>query len=245
MSLSKPKQVTDAETAGSRWKDLYKIAGVVTLIMIVFIPIQIVIYILWPIPDTAIDSFTLFQTNKLLGLLSLELTYIISNILSVPLYLALYVALRRVNESLMAIATAFGFIAIAVIFAARPAFEMLYLSDQYAAATTDAQRAMFLATGQARLTSIHGTAQQVHYVLGAVALLMISVVMFKSDIFSKVTAYMGILANVLAFGLYVPKIGIYLSIFSVFPFLTVWLILVARRFIQLGSLERTTHPQQS
>ncbi|GAG84044.1 unnamed protein product [marine sediment metagenome] len=64
-----------------------------------------------------------------------------------------------------------------------------------------------------------------HYVLGALALLMISYVMLRSDVFSKTTAYLGILANVLAFGLYVPNIGIYLSILSVFPFLTVWLLL--------------------
>ena len=234
MSQLKPNQVADAETVDSRWKDLYKIAGVAALIMVVFIPIQIIVYIGWPIPDTAIDSFTLFQNNKLLGLLALELTYVVSNVLSVPLFLALYIALRRASESYMAIATALGLVAIPAIFAARPTFDMLYLSDQYWAATTDAQRSLFLTVGQARLTVINGTAQQVHYVLGAIALLIISVVMLRSNVFSKATAYMGIIANVLAFGLYVPKIGILLSAISVLPFLTIWFILVARRLFQLG-----------
>ena len=49
----------------------------------------------------------------------------------------------------------------------------------------------------------------------------------------KSTAYMGILANVIALGLYVPKIGVYISIFSV-VFLWIWYILIARRLFQLG-----------
>jgi hypothetical protein len=234
MSQLKLNQVTDAETADSHWHWLYKIGGAAAVIMVVFIPIQIIVYIFWPIPETAIDSFTLFQNNKLIGLLSLELTYIVSNVLAIPLYLALYIALKRASESFMAIATALGLVAIPAIFAARPIFEMLYLSEQYAAATTDAQRSIFLAAGQAKLALIYGTAQNVHYVLGTIALLIISVVMLRSNVFSKATAYMGIIANVLAFGLYVPKIGIILSVISVLPFLTIWFILVARRLFQLG-----------
>ena len=138
----------------------------------------------------------------------------------------------------MAIATVMGLIAIAIVFAARPTFDMLYLSDQYAAETTETQRAILLATGEPKLALVYGTAQQVHYVLGSVALLLVSTVMLRSDIFSKATAYVGIVANVLAFGLYVPTIGVYLSIFSVFPFMTLWLILIARRFLQLGSINR-------
>lgn len=234
MSQTNPNQFPVTDESASPWADLYKIAGVATLIMILLIPIQIVIYSVWPTPETALESFTLLQGNKLAGLLSLELTYIISNILSIPVYLAFYVALRRFNQSLMAVATAAGLIAIPLVFTARPTFDLLFLSDQYAAATTEAQRAVLLAAGQAKIALQFGTAQNVHYVLGGLALLLISTVMLRSPVFSKVTAAMGILANVLTFGLYVPEIGIYLSILSVFPFLTIWLILCARTFLQLG-----------
>jgi len=57
--------------------------------------------------------------------------------------------------------------------------------------------------------------------------------MLQRKIFSKATAYMGILANVLALGLYVPKIGIYILLFSV-VFLLVWYILITPRLFQLG-----------
>ena len=244
MSPKKPNQVAEPKYPLSRWVDLYKIAGVAILMMVLLIPIQIVIFNHWATPETALESFMLFQENKLLGLLSLELTYIISNVLAIPLYLAFYVALRRVNETLITIATATGLIAIATVLTARPAFDLLFLSDQYAAATTDAQRAMLLAAGQAKIALNFGTAQIVHYVLGALALLIISVVMLRSTVFNKTTAAVGIIANVLAFGLYISTIGIYLSILSVFPFLTLWLLLSARTFFQLGRLDRKVYPKQ-
>ena len=243
MSTPNPIKITEPNQSVSRWKDLYNIAATATVIMILLIPLQIVIYMLWPTPESALEIFTLLQSNKLAGLLSLELTYIISNALAIPLYLAFYVALRRVNPSLMAAATAAGLIAVAVVLTARPAFDLLFLSDQYAAAATEAQRAMLLAAGQSKIALQFGTAQNVHYVLGAIALLIVSIVQLRSDVFSKTTAAAGIFANALAFGLYVPVIGVYISILSVFPFLTFWLILCARTFFRLGRPHRLANTQ--
>jgi hypothetical protein len=237
MSQYEPTQVPENKISDSQWKDLYKIAAISALSRVALIPLQIVVYILWQIPETANESFRLFQENKLYGLLSLELLYLVSNVLCVSVYLAFFVVLHRINRSIMAIATVLGFISIAIIFAARPTFDMLYLSNQYNLAATEAQRAIILAAGEAKLALIYGTAQQTHYVLGSAALLLISIVMLRSDTFSKVTAYTGIIANTLVFGLYVPTIGVYLSIISVFPFLMVWLILIARQFLWLGRLE--------
>ena len=234
MSQLELNQVPDAETADSRWNWLYKIGGVAALFSVVLIPITIIVYIAWPLPSTAIDSFTLFRDNRLAGLMSLDLGYLVSVVLSIPIFLALYVALRRASESFMAIATALYFVGIVALFVARPAFEMLHLSEQYTAATTDAQRSLFLAAGEAMLAHFHGTAFHLHYIFGAIALLIVSFVMLRSNVFSKATAYVGIIANVLAFGFYVPKIGTILSIISVMPFYAIWYILIARRLFQLG-----------
>lgn len=226
-------QTTDTQPADSSWKSLYRVAGVAALISVVTILIQLIVYIVSPPPNTVIDWFTLFQNNKLMGLLAFELLVIVSNVLAIPLYLAFYTALKRVSKSFMAIATAIGLVGAAVSFAARPAFDMLYLSDQYAAATTDAQRSMLLTAGEAMLATFNGTASHVSYVFAALALLTISVVMLRSGIFSKITAYMGIISNIFALGFYVPEIGIIFGMLSVFPFLIIWNILIARRLLQL------------
>jgi hypothetical protein len=117
---------------------------------------------------------------------------------------------------------------------ARPAFEMLYLSEGYAAATTDAQRAMFLGAGEAMLATFNGTAFHLSINLFSIYFLIVSIVMLRSDIFGRVIAYLGILAALFNWALYVPQIGIFLSILSIVPFWAIWLILVARKLLQLA-----------
>ncbi len=223
-----------AMTVDSTWKPLYKIGAVAALIMVAFIPIQTIIFLVWPPPDTVSGYFTLFQHNWLLGLLSLDLLYIVDNVLVILLYLALYAALRQASQAFMTVALTLGLVGIAAYFASNTAFEMLSLSNQYAAATTDAQRSLSLAAGQAMLAIYKGTAFDVYYVLGSVATLIISGVMLRSKIFGKVTAYAGIVAGVL---MVVPStagtIGLYLALVSLVP-TAIWLILIARRFFQPG-----------
>jgi hypothetical protein len=92
---------------------------------------------------------------------------------------------------------------------------------------------MLLAAGQAMLAIYQGTAFYMSYVLVSVAPLIISVVMLRSNIFSKVTAYVGILANVLGLAYFLPAVGVLLSLISVVG-LAIWYILIARRLFQLG-----------
>ncbi|MCX9009690.1 MAG: DUF4386 family protein [Candidatus Methanoperedens sp.] len=230
----KLNQVTDAETGDPAWKSLYRVGGTAAFIAAVFIPIQIIVFIIHPPPGTVIDWFTLFQNNRLLGLLDMDLLLIVDLVLMTLVLLALYAALRRASQSFMAIAATLGFLGIAAYFASSTAFNMLSLSDQYATATTDEQRAMFLAAGQAMLAIWTGTAFVVGYILEGVALLIIAVVMLRSTLFSRVTASVGILLGVMSL---VPPtagmIGLLFSLGSLVP-LEIWLILIARRLFQLG-----------
>jgi hypothetical protein len=238
----KVKQTAAAEKPDPRWHWVYKIGGIAALIMALIIPLQLVVFIVAPPPSTVLGWFTLFQKSKLLGLLSFEFMFVVYGVLSVPMALALYLALRRTNESFTAIYLALNLVGVVALFAARPAFDMLYLSNQYAAATTDAQRSMFLAAGEAMLAVFHGTAFLVSYVLGSLTGLIISLVMLQSSIFTKLTAYVRIISSVLDFGIFVPTVGLFISAFSV-VLLMIWNILVARRLLQLG-LRAGTVPQE-
>jgi hypothetical protein len=126
------------KTKESAWTPLYRIGAVAALIVVLFYVIQIIVFVVSPPPNTVISYFTLFHKNALLGLLDLDLLSIVDYALFVPLFLALYIALRRVSPSFMVIATALALIGIATYFASNTAFEMLSLGNQYAAATTDA-----------------------------------------------------------------------------------------------------------
>jgi hypothetical protein len=225
-------QLADAETADSHWKGLYRVRGTAALIIVVLYLIQIIIFIAWPPPSTVTGWFTLFQNNWLLGLFDLDLLSLVDYALMSLMFLSLYFALRRANGSFMAIALTLGLVGIAVYFASNTAFSMLSLSEQYAAATTDAERAVLLAAGQAMLAIYQGTAFNVSYVLVSIAPLIISVVMLRSNIFSKATGYVGLLANVLGLAYFLPAVGVFLSLVSVLG-LMIWYILISRKLFQL------------
>jgi len=235
--------VTDTEIADSAWRALYRVGGVTALIAAVLLPIYVAVFSVWgQTPSTVVDAFTLFHNNKLLGLLDFDLLGIVIYILLVPTLLALYVVLRRASASFMAIGTVFFFVGITVYFASNTSFCMLYLSDQYAAATTDAQRSMFLAAGQTMLTTFNVTAFWFSYAIVSAAALIVAAVMLRSTIFSRATAYAGILANALAIGsiavgsiplILMPMIGGILSLISI-VFLIILYALIARKLFQLG-----------
>jgi hypothetical protein len=241
MSPSKQIQIADAETADSNWKSLYRIGGVAPLIALAFYLTQMLVIVFGEAyPATIEDWFSLFQRSKVLGLLYLNALDVFSIAFLGTMFLALYVALRRGNESYMVIAAFLAFIGVAVFVA--PRAEMvsatLSLSDQYAAATTEVHKAQILATGRAMNALGQATPQTIGFLFMAVAGLIISVVMLRSRVFNKATAYLGILAGVVTSADHIciviaPSIaGILMPVDGLLWL--VWWILVSRGLFQLG-----------
>lgn len=240
-----PRAEARVETAEAGWQWLYRSAGVAALTVAVIIPFQIIVFIIWPPPlqGDASDWFALFQSNWLLGLINLDLLLVLDNLLGIPITLALYVLLRRSNQSIMALAAALAFLGIILYVVTNPAIQMLALSERYAAATTDAERASYLAAGQAMLANWQGTAFHVAYIIGSLAWIAIPAVMLRGTMFGRAIAYLGIAANTIGLGLYVPVVGLFLSVFSVL-FLEAWYILLGLRLLQLQRAI-DAHPQEA
>ncbi len=249
---SSREMMIDVHTAVTDEKSLYKIGGAAALICAVMYLIAVVIYIpayrAGPPPGTVLEWFTLFQANPVTGLFFLGLADIAIMILWGPMALALYSALSRSNRTWSRIATALVFVGIAVYLATNTAFSMLSLSRQYAAATTDAQKSIALAAGQAMLAVSEGTGgQYAGMPLVWLAGLIIAVVMLRSKVFSRATAWAGILG----LGLLLASIP-FAGYTTTGPMTTVvsavvavtyigggllslaWYILVGRRLLQLG-----------
>jgi len=230
------KQVTEAAITDPAWKSLYKVAGAAALIMIAITLTQVVVFAVStpPYEGTAVDWFALFQKNALLGLLGFEVLLIVYMGLSTLVSLALFVALRRTSPTLTAIFLVLSLIGSIAFISSRPALEMLSLSNQYAAATSDAQRAAFLAAGEAIVAVFRGTAYLASYLLGSITGLIIGAVMLRSGIFGRAIPYLRISSSVLDFGIFVPTVGFFISLLSVVCLL-LFNILIGRRLIQLGS----------
>jgi hypothetical protein len=232
-AIPQVEAVVDAAQAGSSWRTLYRAAGVAALITAVLIPIQIAVFIAYPFPDTVAGWFRLLHDNPLAGLVDLDLLLVVDNVLLVVIALAVYVALRQASPSVTTMATGLWLLAIVLVIAANPAVQMLSLSDQFAAATTEAQRSGALAAGQALLAGWEGTAFQVGYVVGQLAGIMLGMVMLRGNLFGRAVPVTLILGNVVGFGYYLPAVGLAVSACSGVV-LWAWYVLVARRFFWLG-----------
>lgn len=203
------------------------------LLSVALIPVQVAVFITWPPPSAVADWFALFQRSWLLGLLSLDLLYLLNNALLVLIYLGLYAALRQGDDSWLVVALALGFIGIAAYYASNVSFEMLTLSNHYAGAATEAQRNTLSAAGHAMLATYTGTAFDVYYVLNAVALLIIAATMLRSGALGRAAAYSGLLAAILmAIPSSAGEIGKVFALASLLPWI-VFCILIAQRMLRL------------
>ena len=216
---------THSLTSDAQWKALYRAGAVAPLITLVFYLIEFSILIFGkdPYPTTIESWYAIFQRSKLLGLWYLNALDIISFVLLGIMFLALYVALRRVRPSWMLIALYLAMLGVTVFIVPRVLHLALApLSDLHAAATTEARRTILLAAGEALSQVSSATPQTLGFLLMALAGLLISVVRLSPAAtftvapetwpLSKAAAYVGIagaaaaLANYLA-RLIAPDIG--------------------------------------
>jgi hypothetical protein len=235
---------TKKEDTPAEWTGLYKLGAVASLLILCTALLEILITFLprgYASADTVVDWFKLLHDNRFLGLRNLGLLNIVMTALSIPMFFALCMAHSKVNPKYSALAMIISFIGIAVFYATNRAFAILDLSTQYAAASTDAQRAVLEAAGQALLAvgQSHTPGTFIGFCLSEIAGILISFVMLRGGIFSKLTAY----AGVLGFGMllvyeicqsFVPGSSSFALIFAMIGGILnlVWYALIAQRLFK-------------
>lgn len=220
------------------FQPLYRVAQILTIIMLVLIPLQIIIFIVSPPPDSIKGFFELFQRNAFLGLLSLDFIYLFNNIIIVIIYLALFVLLFREKPVTVLLAIILGLIGIACYYPSNPAFEMLTLSRQYFNALPD-QQMIYLAAGEALFAGYSGTTFNAYYVLSTICLLLFAYAVFKSNKFKRSVGLWGLASG---FFMIIPSsagvLGMIFSLLSLIP----WMVFIAllmvnfKRFATVSSI---------
>lgn len=208
--------ISNVEHRDSNWNSLYKLGGVSALLAVLVALTDIALTFLpsgaeQPGTMAAVDWFNLFQANWFFGLRNLGLLpNLLTLVLLIPVFLALYGVHWNVNPVYAALAVILSLVGTAVYLSNNAAFPMLTLSTKYAAATTEAQRTLFAAAGEAILA--HGEdftpGAFIGFLFGETAIVAISFVMLRGGIFSKVSAYSGILG------------GFFLTVFTVWATFT-------------------------
>jgi hypothetical protein len=223
------------------WRALYTAGGVAAVTVLVLVAVQLPVFLSRPFPSTVSEWFGLFRASPLVGLINMDVLMLVDNALLAVVFVALYVALRSASPSWMTVAVVLALVSITTYLSSNTAFQMLSLSERYAAATTEAERSAALAAGEAMVATWQGSAFNVSYVLSALSILITAAVMVRSRVFSRWTGYVGVAFGTLSL---VPasagRVGLAFSLLSLLP-MAAWLLLVGGGLRRLG---RGAGPEQ-
>jgi hypothetical protein len=248
MTQTNSNDFIEAGIEDIRWKSIYQIGGVAILLTVPLIVLDIVLSF---IPGVGIapgmlsvtDWFDMFRSNAFLGLRNMGLFNIINLVLSIPFYLALYGVFRRLNRRFAALALVMFSIGAAVYITKNPALPMLTLSNKYAATTSEIQKSRLVNTGQVLIEMAEDFTPGafIGFIFTEAAALIIAVIMLQGRIFSRVTAWLGLLGTGLmiiftACATFIPGSFNTVMVIAIISglMLLVWYVLVGMRLIQAG-----------
>jgi hypothetical protein len=219
------------------WRSLYRAGGVLAALYVVLIIIPLVLLFTTPQPPSSGGAATLQYIASHKPVYIIELVSFVG--LSLPamvVFLALYVALKHLNKSYAAIGAlvAIASEVIALAYNSSPQslnVGLVYLSDEYMAATTAAQHAAF-ATAAEGLIAVTNAVSAAG-ILTALGILILSLVMLKG-VFPKGVAYLGIVTGALGIVSEAlrPIIGPGYIVYGLL--LPIWFIAVGWKLYRLG-----------
>lgn len=223
------------------WRGLYQAGGVSALLVgVLYLAATMFLFII-PMQGgyaTSGGAATLqyIASNRSVYIIE-QLLYNAPIVLAMITFLALYPALKHLDKSYAAIGALLGIgseIVSLTIF--NSIAGLVSLSDEYAASSTDAQRAIFSTAAESIIaqTNIAFAAG----VVTAIGILVISIVMLKG-IFSKRVAYLGIITGILGIiseGMR-TMLGASYIIYGIL--LMVWFLVIGWELVKIGR-ERAT-----
>ena len=219
---------------------LYQLGGLSCMILIAYSLITMLIMAgIGGPPETIEECFSMLKENRLYGLLRLDILTVFIMPLYYILFYSIFLALKETDKELLSISTIFVFVGLTLFLATPSVFSYLYLSDEYAKATVESDKNQLIAAGQAILASDmwHGTGAKIGGILMQSGALIISMIMLKSNVFNKLTAYTGIVTHGLdlahiIIGFFLPAMGIILMAIAG-PLYLLWFPLIGIRLFKL------------
>jgi hypothetical protein len=239
--MNNQRQELDLNRYATSVKSLYIIGGIAALLQLAaIVSYAVILAMLGPKPTSAEEFFLIQGSSRIESVLRGDILMLVLIGLYLGTFPALYVALRRINPIYTALATVFTLMVVTTTFASEPTFSLLYLGERYLAAATEAQRAQYIAAGEAVISADFWNSSGAY--MGGILLqgagVMISMIMLRSTDFSKITAYAGLIGNGLDLLQHVlhpfaPGVSEFLQMIMG-PFYLIWFIMLARDFFRLA-----------
>jgi hypothetical protein len=208
---------------------IFKLASIAAILSMISIAFSIVAYFIWPYKGntTSIEEiFNVLQTDRLGGLIALDVSMLVIGPLTILLFLAIYFLLKRIDESLALFALILNLTAIVLVIVCRPLVELVALSNQFALATDAMEKTKILAAGEVLRVQLDGTAWAIQTSFFMISGLINNTLMLRSDYFKKRTAWTGIVISAIGLPFFLHEIGLiflFLNTIGSIP----WLIFVA------------------
>jgi hypothetical protein len=219
------------------WRGLYRAGGVSALLFVVLTIVAIVLVVVAPPPLNSDGATTLqyIASHKVLYIIE-QVLWLAPSVFAMVVFLALFLALKHLNKSYAALGALAGIVswalglAIPVTGGGSPV--LVYLSDQYLAATTAAQHTAFATAAEVFIAE--NNIAFASGILAPVGMLILSFVMLKG-VFPKGVAYLGIVTGALGIVSEAlrPFIGYGYFVYALlFP---IWYLAVGWKLYRLGS----------
>jgi Domain of unknown function (DUF4386) len=238
-TLQVRRSLGEAEAAPDpSWRGLYKAGGVSGVLVGVLYIVATVLVFIMPQPPSSGGAATLqyIASNRSGYILELVL-YVGPSVLAMVVFLALFLALKHLNKSYAALGAIIGIASEVIALALNsspPSLNggLVYLSDQYVAATTAAQRAAE-ATAAEGLIAVSNAVNGAG-ILTALGILVLSLVMLKG-VFPKGVAYLGIVTGALGIASEALRDMIGPGYFVYGLLLPLWFLAVGWKLYRLGT----------
>ena len=229
--------ISGAVDPDGKW--LYRLGGISAFVLVVGYLLTFPVYA-WvgDAPPSGVEAQLVYFAEHATGWWVILGLMVFTDLLWVPVFLSLYQALKGVNRNVMLLAIACAGLFVALDLAVTwIAYSALITSGaNYAAATTDAHRAVFVAAASYPSAILDSPLSGVYAILiPSLGTLLTGLVMLRG-IFNKTTAYLALAAGItgiLFMGSYV--VGA-LDVFRIINALlaTVWYGFVGYRLYRLG-----------
>jgi hypothetical protein len=158
----------------------------------------------------------------------LDPVVLLASLTQLPLFLALWIALRRASPTVATLALLSGVTGVAAMLPTRPIVELYALAELHAAAAGAAEAGRYVAGAEVLLAQFHGMSWAVGIVLGGLAGIGFGAAMLRAPSFRRITGWTGVIAATGSLAFFVPVVGLVLLFVLGTIGSVVWLGLVAR-----------------